>query len=350
MALKQVSSGRDSSVSAIIGTLLLIAITVILMTTLGIFLFSNAPKGNPVTPRMNIQLTVDKVNYSNEYLMLVQSVTEKIPVSFIKLEFVVSGQNSPIIIPLSDSSTYCSYPIMMHMCYSFNQSGNYAISQFNSSVVIRIYVAPRMNLSYMSVIDMSSDSIIAGSPVTGSTVSASSNQFEPFVSKQMAFQSLTYNQLNATTPAGITYTNESLFFPESSNYDIFEFNSPGFKGCTGFWSHSTPFPYSQLNAKTVKNYGLYATSNIYVSKISNLSFNATLSEPTFVTISQIGNSTNTFIPINKTVFKDFYYNCSNNVSNKVLNVNRTLRMTAGYYKIQIFYLYICDNGIIAFKI
>lgn len=348
MELKQVSSGRDSSVSTIIGTLLLIAITVILMTTLGIFLFSNAPKGNPVTPRMNIQLTADKVNYSNEYLMLVQSVTEKIPVSFIKLEFVVSGQNSPIIIPLRDSSTYCSYPIMMHMCYSFNPSGNYAVSQFNSSVVMRIYVAPRMNLSYMSVIDMSSDSIIAGSPVTGSTVSASSNHFEPFISKQMSFQSLTYNQLNTTTPAGITYSNESLFFPESSSQDIFEFNSSKLSLSLNknkeFWSHSTPFPYIQLNSKTIKNYGLYATSNIYVSKNSNLSFNATLSEPAFIRISQIGNSTNAFIPVNKT---DFNYNYS---GKDVLNVSRTLRMVAGYYAIQIFYLYINDNGIIAFKI
>lgn len=348
MVLKHVRYRNDRAVSELIGTLLLIAITVILMTTLGLFLFQNAPKGNPQVPRMEILLTRDDTSYDNEYLMIVQSVTEKIPINQIDLEFVVGNINSPVIIPLNSGSTYYSYPVMMKMSYSFEQGKNYGISQFNSSVQIQIYVTPNLNLSYVSVVDMSTDSIIAGSPVTETSVYGSSNSFEPFVAKEIIGNDQTYNQLNKSNPTGITYTNETLFFPHDSNNNTFEFNSSNFAPVIpenqNFWKYNTPFPYAQLNCSTIKNYGFYATSSFHISRKTDIKLNLTFSEPTYVRISQVGNLSNTIIPLNRT---EFNYNYTGGSQKTFQSINESLKLVNGYYIIQIYYLYRYSNGIIA---
>jgi flagellin-like protein len=344
MVLKQVRYRKDRAVSELIGTLLLIAITVILMTTLGLFLFQNAPKGNPEVPKMEILLTRDDTSYNNEYLMIVQSVTEKIPVDQIDIEYVVNKLNNPVIISLNGDSTYSSYPVIMKMSYTFESEKNYVISQFNSSVQIEIYLTPNMNLSYVSVIDMSTDSVIAGSPVTGTSVAGSTNTLEPFVAEEINTNDLTYNDLNTSNPTGIAYNNETIFFPHNKVNDTFEFNSSKFTTNIPkyqiFWNYNSSFPYTQLNSSTVKSYGMYATSSFHISNKSQIKFNFVISEPTYVKVYQVGNQSNTIVPLDKTVYN---YNYSGGIQ----NIREKFTLVSGYYIVQIYYLYKYSNGILA---
>ncbi|MHB1439706.1 MAG: type IV pilin [Cuniculiplasma sp.] len=349
--MKQVSVREDRSVSELIGTLLLIAITVILMTTLGLFLFQNSPKGNPQVPRMNIQLTRDELTYNNEYLLQVQSVTENIPISQIELDIVLHNYGKPVIISLSSKSVYNSYPVIMCLSDISLNGKNLPITLFNSSLSMRLFIPENMNFTYVSIIDKSTDSILTGSPVSGISSSINGMKLEPFISDEMQMtKNLTYGELNVSNPSGIMMNNQSVFNSLSNRNMTFEFNSTNSSfnpySQSYLFQKGIKFPYEQLNEKTYTSnvYGFFAETYFNLSKsTTSLFLNLTTSEPSYVRIEQKGNASNTIVPFDNYTYQHKY-------NGNLTSFNSTFNLTAGNYEIKIYYFDNFSNGVMAMRL
>lgn len=356
--MKSVKPKKDKGVSELIGTLLLIAITVILMTSLGLFLFQNVPTGQASVPRVTIDVTRDQLNYSGEYLIIVKSVTSEIPIRDISLDFTISPDSFPTIINLNSGNIYHSYPVLMKIQSVGLNGGSNAIKSFNATIQIKLYIPDNMNLTYVSIIDQSSDSIIGEGPVSGTTISCPTKNSYPWFANCLKYSSSGIpKSANSSTLDGTSYNSPAIFQSLNTAYEEFEFNSTKFNKSSlnpenEFWKIKNfvpmyPFLYDNLNINSSEyygnGYGLSSTTNIFLKESEKVNISLCTSEPVFIRIS---NKTGLITPFNNKTCSSYNYSYD-----KIPKYyNKTLELGSGTYFIQISYFYKFQNGIIAFRL
>lgn len=349
---------RDKVVSELIGTLLLIAITVILMTTLGVFLFANIPTGSATVPQVDFKVTKDSLNYSNEYLISVNSVTENIPVDAISMDFIVSGASSSVVIPLNGSHTYYFYPVLMQM-ESYSGLGHaIPVKYFNASIQMRLYIPDQFKLTYVEIIDKKVNSVIGDNSISGASISNPTLSSFPWLE-----QSLFYNissppsieQVNSTSISGAVCNESNIVQSYSIKSQLIEFNSSRFQKTdqsSVFWSNNTtnrprynPFEFSQLESISdySKGNGLKLVTNIFVNSTRMLNISLCTSEPVFL---RIYNSTTVITPFNNKTSNSY----TNLYTTEPTLFNAKILLHKGSYFVDIYYFYENQNGIIAVNI
>lgn len=354
--MKNVRGAKDRSISDIIGTLLLIAITVILMTTLGIFLFNNIPTGSAIAPQVDLKVTKDSLNYSNEYLISVTSVTENIPISSISLRFTVSGFPSAVMVPLDGGHFYYSYPILFHMNSYSGMGESIPMVYFNASIEIRLYIPEQFSLAYVNIVDTKVNAIVGNSPVEGVAISNPNLKSFPWIEQSLNYNSSSLpsnSSVNSTSIPGAVCSGLNIVQSYSTTSQLVEFNSNNFPR-TGsgyaFWSNSTSskprynsFDYPQLNTERVgKNLiGLKLSSDFFVNTTHKLNISLCTSEPVFL---RIYNSTSVITPFNNATSKSYQK------QDEATHFNATIVLHSGYYFVDIYYFYLAPNGIIAVNI
>ena len=337
MALKQPRID-DKGVSAIVGTLLLISITVMLMATIGLFLFSNIPTTNPVKPEISI---TSEQTSSGNYIIVIDQVTETIKPGQIIIDLTFSNYSKPVMIQLSGNRIYYAYPAIVDAITTFYQY-NGPISVINASLVFYVYVPHNIHLSYVSFIDKSTDSMVAENSVKLYSGSQSVCLL-PWIAYDLSgYTSVpsfsTLNNTNLPSPTNIT-----MFNPTLANG--FEYNSTPFQKHIEpqyvFWKNNISFYFSNLNnsSDNKKGYGAYFISEFNVSStLKSLNISAYSNEPSFIKI------------YNNSGFS--YYTYLNNTTNGNKYSNNTtvsLDLKTGIYVVYLYYFYTVRDGMLAFK-
>ncbi|MCL4345538.1 MAG: type IV pilin [Candidatus Thermoplasmatota archaeon] len=292
---------NDTAVSELVGTLLLIAITVILMGTLGLFLFTNVPTGNPVKAEMQITANQENDGKGNMYLILIDQVTENIKINSIELDLTLQNYSLPVILSFNQKTLSYQYPVIVEVV----NTGIYHIENItmaNASTGFKIYTPFGVNLSYVSVVDINTNSVIAQSPVKSISVDYSSGDFTSL------------EECGVSTNAG----NAKIEFSNSGGY--FEYNTTSFNATKmstrqerSFYNLTIPhadFPFNQLknNSSSGKNYQLNISFSLHIPKGYSLNITLLTSEPTNISligdsfynrISSQGISNGSFIYLNK---------------------------------------------------
>lgn len=329
---------EEKSVSTIIGTLLLISITVILMATVGMFLFSNMPTTNPVKPDMSI---TNKQISSDEYMIIIDQVTENIKPAQVTLDLTLSNYSKAVMIHLSGSRYYDQYPVLMKVSTYYYTDLN-PIVYVNASLVFDVFIPKGLGLAYVSFIDTSTSSMIAENSVILSS-SGGSPSYLPWESYQFSGYTgvPSFSTLNSSNIP--KWSNASLFQPTMS--DGFEYNVSNFEGSMSspnfFWKNNASFQFPVLNSDSNANegYGAYFTTNLVVgSSMKTLNIKAYSNETSFIKI------------YNNSGYYNFKY-MNNSVNGKQYTVydNYTLTLGAGIYVVYIYYFYQISNGVFAFK-
>ncbi len=329
---------EEKSVSTIIGTLLLISITVILMATVGMFLFSNMPTTNPVKPDMSI---TNKQISSDEYMIIIDQVTENIKPAQVTLDLTLSNYSKAVMIHLSGSRYYDQYPVLMKVSTVYYTDLN-PIVYVNASLVFYVYMPKGLGLAYVSFIDTSTSSMIAENSVILSS-SGGSPSYLPWESYQLSgYTSVpSFSTLNSSNVP--KWSNASLFQPSLS--DGFEYNVSKFQGSMSppyfFWKNNASFQFPVLNSDSNANegYGAYFTTNLYVgSSVKSLNISTYSNETSFIKIYN-----------NSGFYHYTYLNCSVGVQHITVYDNYTITLGAGIYVVYIYYFYQISNGVFAFK-
>ncbi len=357
--LKTIREAKESAVSELVGTLLLIAITVVLMTSLGIFLFSNVPTGSAHVPQVDFKLSDDQLNYSGEFLLSVDSVTCNIPVNVVSIEFAVSGISSAIIIPLNSSQIYYSYPVLMQMNSYSGLGATLPIEYFNASIQIRLYIPQRMTLNYVNIIDRKANAVVGSSPVTSNSVTASNLDAFPWIEKSIQLNENSIPslvQINSTYLTNATCNGMKIFQSFSTQDHVMESNSSSFNKSSissyPFWHNRTttnpefnPFDYAQLNSNSNVSYGvgngLQLITNMYLTSNRYINVSLCTSEPVFL---RIYNSTTVLTPFNNKTSQSYKSHIQPELFNEKLLLHK------GTYFIELYYFYADQNGILAVNI
>jgi hypothetical protein len=325
------------------------------MASLGLFLFTNVPKGNPIVPEISMEITKNPTTYNKEYLAIVKSTTEQIPISQIKLDFILQNYNKPVIVQLGDKNTYYVYPIIVEISdLSLNGHSN-NLKYFNSSVEVYFFVPENMNFTYMSIIDLSTDSTITGYSSTGTTTSGLNNPMEPLSNTMIKYNGSDtknippYSEENSSNRTDLSSCNTTLTYLNGRNSECIEFNSSKFNKTTlsgekQFWKQNSSFPYGVLNENSSqyygKGYGFSSKTIFYANESGKYNLSLCTSEPVYIKIS---NSTMIYPFQNKTIN---VYNITYNGTPQ--QFNESLQLHKGDYKISITYFYQYKNGILAF--
>ncbi len=337
MALKQ-PYVDDKGVSAIVGTLLLISITVMLMATVGLFLFSNIPTTNPIKPQVTI--TAEQAS-SGDYMIVIDQVTEIIKPAQITIDLTFTNYSNPAMIHLSGNRIYYAYPAIVDAITTFYQD-NGPLSVINASLVFYVYVPHNIHLSYVSFIDKSTDSIIAQNSVTlySGTVSVCPI---PWIEYDLSNYSSVPSSTSLNSSSLPTPSNVTIFTPTLTNG--FEYNSSPIKKTIQsqyvFWKNNMSFYFSNLN-NTIdygKGYGAYFISEFNVSsRLKSLNISAYSNEPSFIKIySKSG------------FYNDTYLNLSTNGKHYTNYTNFSLTLSPGIYVVYMYYFYVVRDGIMAFR-
>lgn len=329
----------DKGVSAIVGTLLLISITVMLMATIGLFLFSNIPTTNPVKP--NISITSEQTSSGN-YMIVIDQVTETIKPGQIIIDLTFSNYSKPAMIQLSGSRIYYAYPAIVDAVTTFyNYNG--PISVINASLVFYVYVPHNIHLTYVSFIDKTTDSMVAENSVKLYSGLQSVCPL-PWMAYDLSGYTTvpSFSTLNNTNNLPLP-TNITMFNPPLANG--FEYNSTPFQKHIQpkyvFWGNNISFYFSNLNNSNDynKGYGAYFISEFNVSStLKSLNISAYSSEPSFIKI------------YNTSGFSYYtYLNDSPNGINYANNTTISLDLKPGIYVVYIYYFFTARDGMLAFK-
>lgn len=353
--MKSVVEAKDKGVSELIGTLLLISITAILMTTLGVFLFANIPTGSATVPRVDFKVTQDSLNYSNEYLISINSVTEDIPVNAITMDFIISGVSSSVLIPLNGSYTYYFYPVLMQMNSYSGMGHSIPTINFNGSVQMRIYIPDQFKLTYVEIIDTKVNSVVGENAVSKLSISNPSLKSFPWLAQTFFHKYLpSSGQVNSTNIPGVVYNGSQIVQSYSDSSQVIEFNTsqfPKINKNSVFWSNSTTnrprynsFGFTQLANPSTYNQGnsLRLITNIFVNNTKTLNVSLCTSEPVFF---RIYNSSTVITPFNNKTSNSY----TNSTTGPTL-FNARILLHAGSYLVELYYFYVNQNGIIAVNI
>lgn len=266
----------DKAISELVGTLLLIAITVILMATIGLFLITNMPAGNPVKAEMEITATQEDNGKGQVYLVSIDQVTENIKLRQIELDLSIKNYYLPVIVGFNKGQTIFQKPVIIQVIntgiYNINN-----ITMANSSTGFRIYVPDGINLTYVSVVDLKTNSVIAQSPVKSSPVSYSKPRL---VSMEQCENS---GMINASN---IAYSQPDDYF----EYNVSNFRSTSMNNSESNFFNDTPlhsnFLFNSLksNSSSGKGYELNISTFIYIPSGDSLNLTLLTSEPVNVSV------------------------------------------------------------------
>ncbi|MGP6240431.1 type IV pilin [Cuniculiplasma sp. SKW4] len=266
----------DEAVSELVGTLLLIAITVILMATIGLFLITNLPTGNPVKAEMEITATQENNGRGQVYLVSIDQVTENIKLRQIELDLSIRNYYLPVIVGFTSNQTIFQKPVIVQVI----NTGIYNIKNItmaNSSTGFRLYLPDGTNLTYVSVVDLQTNSVIAQSPVKASAVSYSKPQ------------------LVAVEQCEIYGTSKATQIEYSQPQNYFEYNVSSFSNVymnkteRNFFNNTSThsnflFTVLKSNSSAGKGYELNISSFIYIPSGNLLNLTLLTSEPVNVSI------------------------------------------------------------------
>jgi flagellin-like protein len=313
----------ERAVSELVGTLLLIAITVILMATLGLFLITNLPSGNPVKAEMEITATQENNGKGELYLISIDQVTENIKLTQIKLDLSMKNYPLPVIIGFGKTQTIFQKPLILQVIntgiYNINN-----ITMANASTGFRVFLPLGLNLTYVSIVDLETNSVIASSPVKGISV-----YYNPSI-----LTSLQQCQISSDKKSSeIVYSNEAGYFEYNTTSFINSSMNKTEKNFFNLTSVHSGFIFGSLNSNsnTTNNFQLNISTFIYISNGKSLNFTFLTSEPTNVSI--ISNS-------------HFYKISSQNITNSSFFITNRTFSYSGVYLVFIDYSFKYPNGLL----
>lgn len=318
----------DDGVSELVGTILLIAITVVLMATLGLFLITNLPSGNPVRAQMEISSKEVSDGGLNEYLILIDEVTERIKLDQIEIDMVLHNYSLPVIVGFNGATNYSQYPIMLKVINTgiYDQS---TITLANTSTGFQVYTPENISLAYVSVIDKNINSVIAQTPVKSISSSHNSLNFPVYL---LCLKNDTPLK-NTLVVTGIGGNKEF----NVTNFSEAGMNSNESKFYNNLTSKNDSFPFSLLNsnADINSNLSMEIQIPIFISRGQNLNLTILSTESTSIMIQ------------NHTETEDISHISDNNGS---FYLKSFLLSGVGAYFLDIRYEYTNLNGVIAFQL
>ncbi|MGP6293840.1 type IV pilin [Caldiplasma sukawensis] len=163
--MRNVYQKSERAVSAIIGTLLLIAITVVLVTTIGIFIIKNVPSQPSSIP--SYQLVMERIpsKDTNAVLLYVQQNTKNVYIGNFKLEIIFQKYSHPIYINLYQTSSIYVPPLYLKYV-NINPTERDTFEYLNSSMGLCIFSPLSLNVSYVNLIDEGVNSVVGQTAVS----------------------------------------------------------------------------------------------------------------------------------------------------------------------------------------
>lgn len=319
--LRNVYQKSENAVSAIIGTLLLIAITVVLVTTIGIFIIKNVPSQPSSVP--SYQLVMERIpsTNTNAVLIYVQQNTKNVYIGNFKLEIIFQRYSHPLYINLYQTSTIYIPPIYLKYV-DINPSQNDTFEYLNSSMGFCLFSPLSLNVSYIDLIDEGVNSVV------GQTAISNPLNYNQTSGCVYPYYYLSSFETNSTNPA-ISYNYSSIYeLSDYRNNITFAYNnsegSLNIFGVTG-----QRYPFNELDGEN-NSYWFEFSIPIYLENEHNITIKLYDTEPGYLYLI---NNTGSFQPFKINVNSNQSYSYSSGKMAGIIIINGLFQYKYGDEKI-----------------